>query len=161
MLLLVGEPSARRPVLYCSQLPPSTASSTLTHRRPVPDADSLSLVPVLVGPWSASGSVPCCSHRPHLRHRHLDDLFPTTFHGPSCRKNHLYLVDDARQMVSGYMKHLSYFQNPHRNLTLDDLDLGNFKVTKVKIVCGVSPVRDDNLAIGHLISFDDLDLQEY
>jgi len=38
---------------------------------------------------------------------------------------------------------------------------GNFKVTIVKIVCGVSPVRDGfMLAIGHLISFDDLDLKE-
>ena len=43
------------------------------------------------------------------------------------------------------------------------LDRGYFKVTEVKVVglCGVSPVRDGSmLAIGHLISFDDLDLQE-
>ena len=56
-----------------------------------------------------------------------------------------------------YCKSISYFQNVHTNLTLDDLHRGYFKVTKVKIVCGVSPVRVGYLAIGHL---NDLDLQE-
>ena len=38
---------------------------------------------------------------------------------------------------------------------------GHFKVTNVKIVCSISLVRDRSmLAIGHLISFDDLNLQE-
>ena len=36
-------------------------------------------------------------------------------------------------MFSGWLKHLSDFQNPHTNLTLDDLDWGNFKITKVKM----------------------------
>ena len=41
-----------------------------------------------------------------------------------------------------------------------DLDNYYFKVNELKIVC-VSPVRDGSmLAVGHLISFDDLDLQE-
>jgi hypothetical protein len=46
------------------------------------------------------------------------------------------------------------------DLTLDNRDRVHFKVTKVEIVCGVSPVRDGSmLAIGHLTSFDDLDLE--
>ena len=56
---------------------------------------------------------------------------------------------------------MSGFQNPHTNLTLGYLDRGNLKITKVIIVCGVSPVRDVGHLIGHLISSDDLDLQEH
>ena len=52
-------------------------ATSKTCLRPVPDADSLSFVPVLVGPEPASGSGRCCSRRPRLRHGHLDDLFPT------------------------------------------------------------------------------------
>ena len=38
---------------------------------------------------------------------------------------------------------------------------GHFKVTNVKIVCSISPVRDRSmLAIWRLVSFDDLNLQE-
>ena len=49
----------------------------------------------------------------------------------------------------------------HTNLTLDDLDRYYFKVNELKIVGGVSPVRDGSmLAVGHLLSFDDLDLQK-
>jgi hypothetical protein len=46
-------------------------------------------------------------------------------------------------------------------MTLDDLGRGYFKVNELKIVCSVLPVRDGfMLAVGHLISSDDLDLQE-
>ena len=42
-----------------------------------------------------------------------------------------------------------------------DIDRHYFKVNELKIVCGVSPARDGSmLAVGHLISFDDLDVQE-
>jgi len=73
--LFVGEPSARRPGLCCTQLQPSTWSSTLTLRRPVPDADSMPFVLVLVGPWSDTGSERCCSRRPRFRHRHSTTCF--------------------------------------------------------------------------------------
>ena len=82
--LLVGEPSARRPGLCCAQLQPTTSSSTLPRQRPVSVTVSLSFVPVLVGPWSACGLGWCCIVDPGLRHRHLDDLSPTTFRSPSC-----------------------------------------------------------------------------
>jgi len=49
----------------------------LSPRIPVPDTDSLSFVPVLVGPWSAGGSGRCCYRRPRLLHDHLDQLFPS------------------------------------------------------------------------------------
>jgi hypothetical protein len=49
-------------------------ATSKTCLRPVPDADSLSFVPVLVGPEPASGSGRCCSRRPRHQHGHLDDL---------------------------------------------------------------------------------------
>ena len=56
---------------------------------------------------------------------------------------------------------MSDFQNAHTSLPLDDLDRGYFKVKELKIVCGVSPLRDGSMfAAGHLISFDDLDIQQ-
>jgi hypothetical protein len=46
-------------------------------------------------------------------------------------------------------------------VTLDDLGRGYFKVNELKIVCSVLPVRDESMfAMEHLISSDDLDLQE-
>ena len=48
-----------------------------------------------------------------------------------------------------------------KKLTLDDLDRGYFEVNELKIVCGVSPVRDGSmLVIEPIISSDDLDFQE-
>jgi hypothetical protein len=49
-------------------------AASMTCLRPVPDANSLSLVAVPVGPGPASGSGRCGRRRPRLQHGHLDDL---------------------------------------------------------------------------------------
>ncbi len=97
------------------------------------------------------------------------DLWPWmtfcgSFESHECA-NRLSLLHDARQWSvvkwNSYCKSISDFENSDINLTLGDLDSYYFKVKELEIVCGVSPLRDGSMfAAGHLISFDDLDLQE-